>query len=162
MQFFRSQRLPIIFVLSLFLPAVLPSAAPVAHADTSIAKPLPPGAPPPFPPGGVPWPPRPDHPVNPGPTPPPVTPPPAYGRTCFYSGSNFTGSAFCIESGQFAPDFGAWRNSIVSIQVFNSRPTTICTEANMSGRCIQFTFSVSDVSVFGGEWQYQIGSARVD
>lgn len=75
---------------------------------------------------------------DPNPPLPPAPPPPGpgLGYACFYSGTNFSGSSFCLDVGDYLPTLsGNWDDRISSIQIFDGAEVDICSNSNLNGQC---------------------------
>jgi len=57
-------------------------------------------------------------------------------KASYYSGTNYTGYSFCVNSGQSVGFVGQiWNDKISSVRVFNGASTTMCQHANYGGFC---------------------------
>lgn len=97
--------------------------------------------------------------VGPGrpdrPTPPPSGSIP--GDVCFYSGSDYTGSRFCMDKGDMTPYVGAdWNNRISSFRNPDGLQVTVCDDA---GYDICRTYRTSARSL--GSFDNEISSIRI-
>jgi hypothetical protein len=59
------------------------------------------------------------------------------GSMCFYTGTNYTGSYFCAESGQVIRDLAlaGWDNQISSIQVVEGTSAALCRDRFFQSYC---------------------------
>ena len=94
--------------------------------------------------------------VGPGaPTPPPSGSLP--GDVCFYSGSGYTGSRFCMDEGDMTPYVGAqWNNRISSIRNPDGFRVTVCDDAGYDD-CRTYTSSARSL----GDYNNVISSIRI-
>lgn len=80
----------------------------------------------------------------PAPPPPPVTPTPAANEVCFYRDANFTGDAFCIETGRASFSLpGAWNDVISSIRIGANASVIVCGDPNLAGWCQTYADDVN-------------------
>ena len=96
---------------------------------------------------------------TPGPGPGPGTSPGGSNddEACFYSGSGYNGSRFCLSAGQQMAYVGAnWNNRISSIRNRSGLKVTVCDD---SGYDICRTYSTSASNL--GDFDNQISSIRV-
>jgi len=64
------------------------------------------------------------------------SPPQAVSKVCFYSGNNYTGHRFCMDSGSARRSFGpVWNDKISSVRVFGGASVKMCQHFNYGGYC---------------------------
>ncbi len=57
-------------------------------------------------------------------------------RVCFYSGNNYTGQKFCMNTGRSRAAFGpVWNDKISSVRVFGGASVKMCQHAHFGGFC---------------------------
>jgi uncharacterized protein YraI len=79
------------------------------------------------------------------------------GDVCFYSGSSYTGSRFCMDQGDMTPYVGAaWNNRISSIRNPDGYRVIVCDDAGYD-ICRTYTTSASSLGSFNNE----ISSIRI-
>lgn len=85
--------------------------------------------------------PQPQQPRPPRPQPLPLPEPvDDTAQACFYSGTNFTGSSFCVEEGQTVRALRPnWNDRIRSVELLNGATVDICAERNLAGICQTLT-----------------------
>lgn len=55
---------------------------------------------------------------------------------CFFTGNNYTGQQFCVNSGRSMRAFGpAWNDKVSSVRVFGGASVMMCEHANYAGYC---------------------------
>ncbi|MEO5807294.1 SH3 domain-containing protein [Devosia sp.] len=62
-------------------------------------------------------------------------------QACFYSGTNFSGSSFCVEQGDTLNSLQGWNDRIRSVELFNGATVDICGDRNLVGVCQTLTRS---------------------
>lgn len=79
-------------------------------------------------------------------------------RVCFYDGTNFSGSSFCVKPGERISSLGSWNDRIESIDVRGDAEALVCQDNNFRGRCVVVSRDIRDLGRAG---RNQISSIRV-
>ena len=57
-------------------------------------------------------------------------------KVCFYSGTNYSGKSFCMNSGMARAGFGPiWNDKISSVRVYGNASVKMCQDFNYGGFC---------------------------
>lgn len=86
------------------------------------------------------------------PPPQPITP-----KVCFYKGTNYTGSSFCVEPGSNEHLLSnSWNNKISSIKVMGGAHVQVCKNWNYSGSCTVYNSNKNNLNA--GHFNNRISS----
>lgn len=76
-----------------------------------------------------------DPPAPPAPTPPPPPPAPGPDLACFFTGTNFTGTQFCLGVSTLNSLGGTFNDNISSVQLSGNAKARLCVNNNLGGFC---------------------------